>query len=300
MLKITELLNEYNIPYANPGNTHYLEGWVNIQCPHCGSHKYLLGYNLRHGYFNCWQCGFHSEYDTLSKLLSLPNQSISAILKEHKGTPNPDLFRAEKKKADKCEFPYGTLPIIPKPHKQYLIKRGFSPDELEAKWGIKATGYQGNYAYRIIIPIEYNGELVSYQGRDVTGESKLRYKACPSAEEVIDHQSIVYGLDQAKQIGKDKCLLVEGVFDAWRMGYGAVSCFGITYTDSQIYLLANNFKKVYIMFDNEFNAQIQADKLGMELAFRGIEFEKISCNAKDPAELKQYEADKIMKELGFR
>lgn len=300
MLKITELLNEYNIPYANPGNTHYLDGWVNIKCPHCNSSKYLLGYNLHHGYFNCWQCGFHSEYDTLTKLLSLPSNQIKSIMQEHKGIIKPDSFRTEKKKADKCELPYGTLDYFPTPHDKYLRNRGFSKENLEALWGIRATGYKGSYAHRIIIPIEYNGELVSYQGRDVTGESKLRYKACPSAEEVLDHQSIVYGLDQAKQISKDKCLLVEGVFDAWRMGYGAVSCFGITYTDSQIYLLAKNFKKVYIMFDNEFNAQIQANKLGMELAFRGIGFEKVPCSAKDPAELKQYEADKIMKELGFR
>jgi DNA primase len=302
MLEFKKLCEDYHIEVAQPGNKHYTEGWLNIRCPFCGGSSFHLGYNISFDYFNCWKCGHHNKFQTVRELLNLTNHDTQLILKEYSNDSFIELSKFEKTKAEYCKLPLGTKDLLPQ-HIKYLKSRNFNPEEIQKEWGVMGTIGIGPYANRIIIPIEYYGVLCSYQGRDITGKSELRYKACKSAEEVIDHQSIVYGADKAKPY--NQCVLVEGVFDAWRLGPGAVCCFGISYTNKQILCLAKNFKTVYVMFDNEYDAQRQADKLIAELCVRGVDAKKvvwdgIKYNAKDPAEMTQKDAKLLMEELGFR
>lgn len=62
------------------------------------------------------------------------------------------------------------------------------------------------------------------------------------------------------------------------------------------------FNKVFILFDNEYNAQRQAESLQAELSFRGVNAEivKWESDKNDPAELTYEEADMLMNKLGFR
>ena len=302
MLDFQKLCQDYHIDKAQPGNKHYTEGWVNVRCPFCGGSSYHLGFNLAFNYFNCWKCGHHNKFQTIQQLLNTTTPETSKLLKEYNDNSIVEIAKIEKVKAEFCKLPLGTKDLLPQ-HIKYLKSRNFDPTYLQQEWGVMGTIGIVPYANRVIIPIEYYGVLCSYQGRDITGKAELRYKACKSAEEVIDHQSIVYGMDKAKPY--NKCVVVEGVFDAWRLGGGAVCCFGIQFTNKQVLCLARNFKEVYVMFDNEYDAQRQADKLIAELEIRGVKTEKIvwdsiKYKAKDPAEMKQEEADKLMTKLGFR
>lgn len=238
MLDFNQLCNDYHIPYAEIGNKHYTEGWINVSCPFCGGHSYHLGFNTNFNYFNCWKCGHHSVLQTIQKLLNLSYEEVKRLLAQYEISGKHDFTKIEKVKASVCNLPIATTDLQPQ-HIKYLEKRGFNAQSLADEWGIKGTIGFGGYANRIIIPIEYYGTLCSYQGRDITGKAELRYKACKSTEEVIDHQHIVYGIDKA--IPFNQCVVVEGVFDAWKLGAGAVSCFGIDYTAYQVRCLARHF-----------------------------------------------------------
>lgn len=188
-------------------------------------------------------------------------------------------------------------------HIQYLESRGFDAEKLESLWGLMGTKGIGRYPNRIIAPIFLNGTTVSYQGRDVTGKQKLRYKACSLEKEVIHHKNTLYGIDNCK----DSIVVVEGITDVWRLGYGAVCTFGIKYTTSQLRMIASK-KRRYIMYDTQDpQARAQGLSLAAQLSLLPGLTEYVELGSthawidpragKDPGNLTQEEADAIMAEL---
>lgn len=298
MFDFSKFCKTYRIKPVTEGHKHARRGWQQIPCPFCSGHSgYHLGWNERDDYFNCWRCGFHPHQIVIQKLLRVNYEEAQRIVEnfQTKGTRRKETLTI---KADSVEFPAGTSKMI-KPHKDYLKSRQFDPDLLERIWGLKGTGPIGSYRWRVIAPITYNGRLVSYQGRDISKFSDLRYKACPSHEEAIDHKKVLYGYDQTR--GKDRCIVVEGITDVWRLGEGAVCTFGIEYTNAQVKLL-RSFDLVFVAYDQGDNtseekaAAKQARKLASELsAFTSVEI--IDIGEGDPGDLEQSEADNIMKEL---
>jgi hypothetical protein len=148
----------------------------------------------------------------------------------------------------------------------------------------------------------FQNRLVSYQGRDYTGKQALRYKACRKEKELIHHKHILYGWDQ---LG-DAAVIVEGITDVWRLGFGACCPFGIKYTPSQLRLLAEK-KRRYVLFDTE---DKQARKMGKQLARQlsimvgYTEYVELDdCEwidpkaGRDPANMTQECADEIMAEM---
>ena len=170
----------------------------------------------------------------------------------------------------------------------------FDPKKLIHEWNLKGTLFLGAYKFRIIAPIYFQGKLVSYQGRDITEKSPLRYKTCPKTLEILHHKHCLYGIDKAKS---DYIVVTEGITDVWRLGPGAVATFGIQWNLEQAKLLMN-YKRVFIMFDKQPQAKQQAEKLANFLALTSIEVHIITLdNSDDPAEMTQYEADKLMTDL---
>jgi nucleotide-binding universal stress UspA family protein len=226
------------------------------------------------------------DFPTAKDLIDQYTESRARHSKE--GTEN-----ARKRVNTVCEYPSGTCELNERT-RAYLSSRGFDADILERMWGIKSTTHCSPYKFRCMVGIFLDGKMVSYQGRDITGRSALKYKACKQADEVIEHQTIAFGLDHAKG---DSCIVVEGIFDVFRLGYGAISLFGISFTVAQVNLLASRFRKVFILFDAEEQAQKQAQELGCMLSAQGVEVEILELEEGDPAEMSQEEADKLMKEL---
>ena len=249
-------------------------------------------------YFHCWRCGYHKTIDTLTRLLKIPKLKAREIIKQYAGKSTINnvnsLVKIEKKP---FKFPSNCIQLQNN-HKKYLEKRGFSPTKLKEQWNLLGTGPcslldKQDYKHRILIPMKWNDQIVSFQCRDITGKAQLRYKACPKNREIIEHQNIIYGNQQK---WTDVGICVEGVTDVWRFGYRSFAVFGISYTPAQVRTIANNFKKVIIIFDNEEFAQQQADKLMAELQFRGVETIKRTVK-NDPANMKQEEADYFIKRL---
>lgn len=294
MFDAHEFYNDYSIRYVSEGHKHCRPGWIQIPCPFCtGNPGFHLGFNLKSGFFNCYRCGFHSTMEVVHSLLSVSWGKAKDIIKEYTSAQTYHQTEKRIKRAAEINLP-SNGPFGPS-YIRYLEGRNYNPHDLIHKWDLSAGGPFGKQRHRIIAPITYNNMIVSYTGRDITEKSDLRYKACKIKEEVIHHKNILYGLDHAK----GSCILVEGITDVWRMGYGAVASFGITMMSTQIFLLAEVFNTVFIMFDNgpkDKEAQKAAEKIGYDLASLGIKTEICLING-DPGDLPQDEADLYKRQL---
>ena len=132
-------------------------------------------------------------------------------------------------------------------------------------------------------------------------EKKWRYHTCPPNQEVVWHESILYGLDQ---VPGDTCVVVEGLFDVWKLGPGAVHCFGTSWIESQLMVLASRFKRVVVLFDSkgpddpEGKAQASGTRLAQALAGLGVTSSVADAETdKDPGDMPIGEARAMMHAL---
>ena len=137
--------------------------------------------------------------------------------------------------------------------------------------------------------------MVSYQGRDITNKSDMKYKACRQELELKDHKNCLYGLDQ---VPGGSVVGVEGITDVWRLGFGAVATFGIKYTIAQVALFLR-FQNIIFLFDPEEQAQEQARKLSSELIGGGRHVELIQYleSNVDPGDMSDDDSKYLMKDL---
>ena len=300
MFNVIEFLNNNNISYRREGKNTSV-GWVNISCPMCDDKSNHGGFNTRTGHYNCWKCGWHSTQEIISSLLDISQKEASEIEKEYSVSASirQIMNDGEEKKISSSEKSL-TLPSefknLLEMHKRYLSDRNFNPDMLERKYRLLGTGFAGKYKFRIIVPVFYKGKIVSYQGRDVSGQSQTRYKACPRNEELIHHKDLFYNLDNVRN---RRAIIVEGVFDVWRLGDGAIATFGISTSLRQVVVAKKHLDYAAILFDNEPAAVMSAETFGNRLNAIGIKVDmiQINHNYKDPSEMPQDVADKFMKEV---
>lgn len=245
------------------------------------------------------------------KLLNVSYNQAEEIAKTYKlrnkratqeSTFRSGLIKIKKKQ---FKFPCDTIELQT-PHKKYLRRRGFKPNELVKNWGIKGTSPTSkldgiNYRYRILVPIEWEGRVVTFQARDHTGKQAIKYLACPEEREIVHHKHILYG--HPTLWSKRRGILVEGVFDVWRLGLSACCTFGTGYTTEQVRVLIKMFDELFILFDPELVAQKRAMTLQEELSFWGVKAHLLTDRETgiltDPGDMTQEEADKLLKELGL-
>lgn len=284
----------YGIDYRTEGHKHCRQGWAQIKCPFCfGNDGWHLGFELERGWWSCWRCGFHRTWDVLFALLGsrqLARQAMTAF-------QGRETFRQVKKHHhnEVLELPSGLQPLT-KRARLYLESRNFDPDVMEIVWKLQSTGNFGAMKYRIYIPIYLNGRVVSWQCRDITGRSQLRYLGQTQEKEILSNKETLYGIDST--FGKS-CVIVEGVTDVWRLGPGAVATFGIKYKPAQVSMLLKNFKQFHILFDPpDPQAQIQATKLAAELAALGGSVKVWNPETElDPGDMPQDDADAFMRDV---
>lgn len=298
-MSIEQLLQVYNIPYVTE-HKHSTSGWVNVHCPFCaGTQNFHLGIKNDGQGCHCWRCGGHSAVTALSRLLNLPSQKVKDLLAEYSGGVLRKTSTEPKVAINPFKFPSNCIELDARGRK-YLIDRGFDPDYLQETWGIKQTGPVSildkiSYTNRILIPIKWNGKVVSFQTRDMTNKSDRKYLACPMKREVIHHKHILYGDQEAwKEI--KALIVVEGVFDVWRFGKHAAATFGTSFTMEQVLALARSHNRFFIVYDNETHAQGQARKLAIKLRTLKKEVD-IKTVEGDPGEMKQEEANYFIKQL---
>lgn len=301
-MDIIRFYEDYHIDYKTEGHHHCRPGWVNIECPFCaGNPGYHLGFPLDGNIFVCWRCGTHSKIETISELANVSNKQAFNIIKQYTGKDYTisnikPLVNLNKKR---FLFPNNTKPLIGV-HKKYLRNRGFDPDFIQNHWEVLGTGPLSimdkiDYKWRLVIPITWQGRVVSFQTRDITKRHPVKYISCPKNREIVPHKHILYGNEKNWEIFRVG-ICVEGVTDVWKLGDFAFALFGIKYTKEQMRLIAKKFDKVCILFDDDPQAQKQAQILKAQLELRGLDIfiQKID---NDPGSLSPAQATKLIKSI---
>ena len=301
MFDAERFLRDYELPIATAENKHCRPGWTQTHCPFCtGSRDFHLGININGEYGNCYRCGWKSLSTIIQKLLLCNAPSAKLVLRKYLSRNSRLLASSAPTGAVPCTATEVVLPpgtgAMTERHKAYLRKRNYDADYLEQTWGLMGTGPVGEYRHRIVAPITYEGKLVSYQGRDITGKSDLKYMACKLALEVVHHKDVLYGIDH---VPSNAVVVVEGITDVWRLGPGAVATFGTSYLPSQVEVLLNHFGVFFVLFDAERAAQESALTLAHQLTATGKIVEKLRLASGDPGGMSQKNADHLMRDLGF-
>lgn len=298
-MNFIKLFEDYKIDYSTKTN----KGWVNTRCIYCGGSSYKLGFNPDGNYTTCFACGSHPLKETLSKILNLSKNELNEILPEYETRISQLklLERKERKAVSQLKLPTDTFTPL---ERKYLKKRNFNPSYLNKRYNIVGGGITGDWKYRIIIPMILNGEIVSWTARSILSKSKLeelkipRYKNLSIDESIIDVKSTLFNLDNCKS---KTVVLTEGPMDVLRFGDNSVCSFGTSITQQQIEILADRFEKIYILFDNEEEAQKKAKKYGMELSALGVDVEVVNAfedfNKNDMGECTEDEIKVIKQEL---
>lgn len=297
-MRVLDLYRDYNVPHQTEGHKHCRDGWVNTSCPFCTGNPGLhLGATLDGSVFTCWRCGWKPASKAVAELIGVSEPQAKEIMRKYGGTSVKQPKKPEQKNKKPHKFPSDTGPLQPR-HKRYLADRRFDPDKLEKKWKLLGTGPVAmlddiSYKHRILAPIFWEGERVSFQARDITDRHKVKYMGCPEDREKIKHKHILYGKQSA---WSETGICVEGITDVWRLGTKAFATFGIKFTKKQIRQIAKNFLRVIIMFDDDPQAQKQAKLLEGELQFRGVETKRIDLKG-DPADLTEKQAKYLVKKI---
>lgn len=300
-MDIIRLYQDNSVDYKTEGHKHCRPGWVNVICPFCiGNPGYHLGYDLSGNYFYCWRCGWHPIVLTISKIMGIREASARVLVRQYGLLISLAPTTKIKAGAKEFQLPSETKTLTDT-HRNYLASRGFDPDLLEQIWNLMSTGPVSkldgiDYKHRIIIPFYWDGQIVSFDSRSssAVASHEQRYKACPLGREIIPHKQILYGRQDE---WRDTGICVEGPTDVWRMGTASFATSGIQYTPQQVRLIAKIFRRVFVMFDNEVQAQKQASKLVADLSFRGVEAALALTTSPDPASMSQDDANHFVKNL---
>lgn len=274
-MKFTEILDRFRIPYLTEGHEHCTAGWVQLDCPQCSrdSGRYRLGYNLAGGYCSCWYCGGVPLVRVVAELTHLSYQQVRKLLGEVEKEQH-----TKREASGKLILPAGVGPLLPA-HRRYLRKRGFDPTTLERLWRLQGIGVSSQLAWRIFIPIFFQGRMVSWTTRSIGESHDKRYRSAKPEQEVIHHKTLLYGEDYARHA----VIVVEGPTGCWRIGPGTVGTLGTGYSRAQM-LRISRYPVRVICFDPEPQAQERARRLCDELMVLPGETYNVTLDDHDPGE----------------
>lgn len=173
---------------------------------------------------------------------------------------------------DWCRLP--PMRPLPGPSKiaqaasQFITRQWGVPEPAQATWGFGLCT-AGRYAWRIIIPIQYRGEIVSFQARAIRGQEPKYLTAehggrtDPRADCGRPIGALLYGLDTVQP--GDTIVLVEGPGDVcgWETRrpphWPAVGLLGSALTPPRVALLAaKSPRAVVIALDPDLSRMVSA------------------------------------------
>ena len=166
----------------------------------------------------------------------------------------------------KVKLPGSTVPLGKKPRRRFAeaaydyLTTTRKVDSYTSKKYELSYCFSGKYRGRIIVPVRNErGEVVYFVARDVGNTSKMKYKNPPAPK-----GGLFFGMDRA--MGKKTVFIVEGVFDAIRIGDGALAALGKTkgLTDEHKDFIASlDPELVVVLFDAD--AEEDASRLAIDL-----------------------------------
>tara|TARA_R110000851_G_C13102760_1_gene569220 strand:- start:5450 stop:6535 length:1086 start_codon:yes stop_codon:yes gene_type:complete len=295
-------------------------------CPVCGGSNNKVYLNTESGLGNCFHGDCEAKFNKYSFIKAHTEltefRDIIAHLKqaarEMGWRPKRlqavavDLDKADLTMPDSLALPIGTKNLA------YLKQRGINGDvaayfnlrfSLNGKFwykdSYKVTRSQ-DYSNRILIPIfNIEGELVSFQGRDITDKSEKKYLFPPGYSSTGKY---LYNAQNA--LGYERLIMNEGAFDVFATkiamdeevdtrDVGVIGTFGkhLSYGNNEckdqigelLKLKHKGLKEVIFMWDSEHAALDAACKAGVMVQGLGLHVRiAILPPGKDPNEVPAY------------
>lgn len=207
-------------------------------CPDCGTkdNKPKLYYNVKKKIGYCQRC------DKTYKLFDIVKDDIAYLVKNA-------LLQGEKQGRDETLDEKATLTttfdeIISifeyKPALEYAYSRGLTARQIyDYKICYAPTG---QFAERMMIPIEFGGQVKGFIGRDITGQQDPKYKFMTG----FSWSKYLYPENNIRK----NTVLVEGTLDA--ILTESVCTFSSHISKEQIQILKEHkVKKIYLAFDRD-------------------------------------------------
>lgn len=292
---IEKYLESRNIEFWTEGK-NVKRGWINIQCLWCSDESNHLGINLDSKGMNCWICPIKGTI--LKLIMKIDKCSLKVAERAVDEFSDIQLYTNERSSNTEHLTQHKTevkLPSIAQKellplYKKFLVKRGFEPDFIFKKYNLLCNGPIGQYKHRLIVPFYLKKRLVTFSTRDVTGKAKLPYVNYPNG--ILTTKETLYNIDSCN----DTALVVEGFIDTWKIGDGCCSTIGIMWTIKQLKLLSG-FRRVFVLFDSEYEAQQSAERLCSDLACEVNHVERLELDGDDPGSMSESDAKHLRKEI---
>lgn len=290
---------DYKVTHGSSGTQLNLK-----ECPCCGNTRWRVYLNADNGLGNCFAGGCEAKFSKWKFVKAHTGLENGQVVRHIKEVVTESGWRPKRKVAAAVDETTVKLPdSIALPHEGenliYLEKRGVNAETAayfhlryceDGWWNfIKDDGSRGgqNFRGRVIVPVfDLDGALVTFQGRDVTGESDRKYlfpSGLPGTGRFLYNGQNVF---RAKRV-----VLNEGAFDviATKLAVEGdpalrdivpLGSFGkhLSYGDDGgndqlgrfIRLKAAGLEEVIIMWDGEAKALTDACKAGMMLRSMGL------------------------------
>lgn len=282
-----QFFESHHIHYATSG-PNVSRGHVAVHCPFCGAQdpSQHMSVNLKHAGWNCWRNDNHSGKSPVylvQALLACSRERAQAIVGESVFIPDdflgtvmglvapqqtvvrkPIKLPAEFKRFD-AHLPSARryVEYLTGPDRQFTLNQ---VHRMTTRYGLRYAT-QGKFAGRIIFPVTFEGQLMTYTGRTIYKDTELRYKTLsydPELEEVpavgpISDYLLFYDQLIENDHDCDTLVFCEGPFDALKVnvigrrhGIAATCFFTASPSQGQIDLagdLVDVFKHRYLMLD---------------------------------------------------
>lgn len=244
-----------------------------VHCPWHEGSKRKLYVHAETGIFNCFVCGERgSFYDLVRKTLNLQRDDVYSKVKEFSEVVDeliPETKEVPKLSSYAIPYPDNYYPLFEGElgseglkARDYLYSRGLTDKQISYyKLGFCL---EGRYAGRVIIPtFDKNGDLVTFAGRDYTGNlipKVLNNSALPGT-----HGSKDWIFNLYNALRTDHLIVTEGPFDAMACGVSGVCIFGKGITETQIMrLVLDKPKRITLCLDSD--ASFDNEKLAQTLS----------------------------------
>lgn len=324
-MKIIDFLEQYNIPYRTTGS-NVARGNININCVFCrqegkGDDDFHMGVIPETGIYGCWRDNSHRGRNFATVIKAL----IGCSWQEAERLAGKTIVLEEdnfKKMLDKLRQPVVKEEIkkiggvktlqFPKEFKKlkhtpladrfwnYIADRGFDDVEQFVEQYDVHYALTGDYKDRIIFPLYYHNELITYVGRSIYKDAFLRYRDLEIDKSVRHCKQALWNYDEL--VGEKILFVCEGLFDAAKLdfylpvGYNATCLMTKSMTEEQFYLLkdiAPLYEEVRFFLDED--AQKQSNELVKELCFlKNVKNQTLPDGIKDPGELSREQVLKLI------
>ncbi len=307
--KLINVFEHFNIPFWTEGK-NVSEGSIGIQCPFCNDTSNHCGVFEDTNLFSCWRCNEKgSLFKLIQKLTHIPYNEFEEIVgnidinfKTSASEQIEEILEGTStasslyNKIEKIEFPKYSVPIT-KNTRSKLLEKFLSRREISINTCIEyrcRLCELGEYSHRMIIPVYwFLDKLTGYQAVDLTGWSKLKYKTSHTSinDYLYNYSTAYYG---------DSIILVEGVFDVWRLEGDTVCSFGTHLTSTQQRLIVEmKPKELIFCWDSDAYWEAREQARWFAPFVDGIKIVKFP-EGEDPDSLGKEETFRLIEETAER